>query len=37
VEIRIKLDDKTIMRVLTHRADVYDPNSWMFLVWMVAT
>src|SRR5579862_169185 len=36
VEIRIKLDD-TIMRVFARRADVYDPNSWMFLVWMVAT
>src|SRR6202161_4262904 len=36
VEIRIKLDD-TIMRVFAPRADVYDPNSWMFLVWMVAT
>jgi two-component system, OmpR family, osmolarity sensor histidine kinase EnvZ len=36
VEIRIKLDD-TIMRVFARRADVYDPNSWIFLVWMVAT
>src|SRR3984885_11541088 len=36
VEIRIKLDD-TIMRVFAKRADVYDPNSWIFLVWMVAT
>ena len=36
VEIRIKLDD-TIMRVFARRADVYDPNSWMFLMWMVAT
>jgi len=36
VEIRIKLDD-TVMRVLARRADVYDPNSWIFLVWMVAT
>ena len=36
VEIRIKLDN-TIMRVFARRADVYDPNSWMFLVWMVAT
>ncbi len=36
VEIRIKLPD-TIMRVFARRADVYDPNSWMFLLWMVAT
>src|ERR1700729_4066065 len=36
VEIRIKLDD-TIMRVFARRADVYDPNSWIFLVWMVVT
>ncbi len=36
VEIRIKLDN-TIMRVFARRADVYDPNSWIFLAWMVAT
>jgi two-component system osmolarity sensor histidine kinase EnvZ len=36
VEIRIKLDD-TVMRVFARRADVYDPNSWIFLVWMVVT
>jgi two-component system osmolarity sensor histidine kinase EnvZ len=36
VEIRIKLDN-TVMRVFARRADVYDPNSWIFLVWMVAT
>ncbi len=36
VEIRIKLND-TIMRVFARRADVYDPNSWIFLLWMVAT
>jgi len=36
VEIRIKLDD-TVMRVFARRADVYDSNSWMFLIWMVAT
>jgi two-component system, OmpR family, osmolarity sensor histidine kinase EnvZ len=36
VEIRIKLDD-AVMRVFARRADVYDPNSWIFLVWMVAT
>src|ERR1700734_2153591 len=27
----------SIMRVFAKRADVYDPNSWIFLVWMVAT
>jgi two-component system osmolarity sensor histidine kinase EnvZ len=36
VEVRIKLDD-TIMRVFARRADIYDPNSWIFLLWMVAT
>ena len=36
VEIRIKLDD-TIMRVFARRADAYDLNAWIFLVWMVAT
>ena len=36
VEIRIKLND-TVMRVFARRADVYDPNSWIFLAWMVAT
>jgi two-component system osmolarity sensor histidine kinase EnvZ len=36
VEIRLKLDN-TIMRVFARRADVYDPNSWIFLVSMVAT
>jgi two-component system, OmpR family, osmolarity sensor histidine kinase EnvZ len=36
VEIRVKLDD-TVMRVFAKRADVYDPNSWIFLIWMVAT
>jgi two-component system osmolarity sensor histidine kinase EnvZ len=36
VEIRIKLDN-TVMRVFARRADVYDPNSWIFLVSMVAT
>ena len=34
VEIRIKLPD-TIMRVFARRADVYDSQSWMFLIWMV--
>jgi two-component system, OmpR family, osmolarity sensor histidine kinase EnvZ len=36
VEIRIKLPD-TIMRVFARRADAYDFNSWVFLLWMVAT
>src|SRR5579862_8522069 len=36
VEIRIKLND-AVMRVFARRADVYDPNSWIFLAWMVAT
>ncbi|HEX4408650.1 MAG TPA: ATP-binding protein [Xanthobacteraceae bacterium] len=36
VEIRIKLDN-TVMRIFARRADVYDPNSWIFLVSMVAT
>jgi len=36
VEIRIKLAD-TVMRVFARRADVYDSNSWMFLIWMVVT
>jgi len=36
VEIRIKLDD-TIMRVFARRADAYDGNAWIFLMWMVAT
>jgi two-component system, OmpR family, osmolarity sensor histidine kinase EnvZ len=36
VEIRLKLND-TIMRVFARRANVYDPNSWIFLLWMVAT
>ena len=36
VEIRIKLPD-TIMRVIARRADAYDSNSWIFLLWMLAT
>ena len=36
VEIRINLGNN-IMRVFAPRADVYDPNSWIFLGWMVAT
>jgi two-component system, OmpR family, osmolarity sensor histidine kinase EnvZ len=36
VEIRIQLAD-AVMRVFARRTDVYDANSWMFLIWMVAT
>jgi len=36
VEIRIKLDD-TIMRVFAPRADAYNSNSLIFLMWMVLT
>jgi two-component system, OmpR family, osmolarity sensor histidine kinase EnvZ len=36
LEVRIKLDD-TIMRVFAPRADAYDVDSWIFLLWMVAT
>ena len=36
VEIRIKLPD-TIMRVFARRADAYDFNSLIFLLWIVAT
>jgi two-component system osmolarity sensor histidine kinase EnvZ len=36
VEIRIKLPG-TIMRVFARRADAYDFNSWIFLLWMVVT
>ena len=36
VEVRIKLDD-TIMRIFARRADVYDTNTWIVLLWMVAT
>ncbi len=36
LEIRIKLDD-TIMRVFARRADAYVANSWVFVLWMVAT
>ena len=36
VEIRIKLPD-TIMRVFAKRADAYDANSWVFLLWMLVT
>jgi two-component system osmolarity sensor histidine kinase EnvZ len=36
VEIRIRLDD-TIMRVFAPRADAYNSNSLIFLLWMVLT
>jgi two-component system osmolarity sensor histidine kinase EnvZ len=36
VEIRIKLDDTT-MRVFAPRADAYNSNSLIFLMWMVLT
>jgi two-component system osmolarity sensor histidine kinase EnvZ len=36
VEIRIKLDD-TIMRVFAPRADAYNSNALIFLMWMVLT
>jgi two-component system osmolarity sensor histidine kinase EnvZ len=36
LEVRIKLDD-TILRVFVPRADAYDVDSWIFLLWMVAT
>ena len=36
VEIRIKLDD-AIMRVFAPRADAYNSNSLVFLMWMVLT
>jgi two-component system, OmpR family, osmolarity sensor histidine kinase EnvZ len=36
VEIRIKLDN-VVMRVFARRADAYDSNSEIFLIWMVGT
>ena len=36
MEIRIKLDD-TIMRVFAPRAEAYNSNSLVFLMWMVLT
>jgi two-component system osmolarity sensor histidine kinase EnvZ len=36
VEIRIKLDD-TVMRVFAPRADAYNANALIFLMWMVLT
>ena len=36
VEIRIKLDD-TVMRVFAPRAEAYNSNSLVFLMWMVLT
>lgn len=37
VEIRIKLDDGNIFRVLATRSQTYASNSHIFLVWMVGT
>jgi two-component system osmolarity sensor histidine kinase EnvZ len=37
VEIRIKLDDKTVMRVFAQRNAAYASNSHIFLLWMVGT
>jgi two-component system, OmpR family, osmolarity sensor histidine kinase EnvZ len=34
VEIRIKLDQSTVMRVLARRSQAYASNSHIFLVWM---
>ncbi|MBZ6078184.1 HAMP domain-containing protein [Microvirga sp. WGZ8] len=34
VEIRVKLDPTTVMRVLTRRSQAYASNSHIFLVWM---
>jgi two-component system osmolarity sensor histidine kinase EnvZ len=34
VEVRVKLDDNTIMRVLARRSQAYASNSHIFLVWM---
>jgi two-component system, OmpR family, osmolarity sensor histidine kinase EnvZ len=34
VEIRIKLDQNTVMRVLARRSQAYASNSHIFLVWM---
>jgi two-component system osmolarity sensor histidine kinase EnvZ len=37
VEIRIKLDDGTVMRVFARRSAAYASNSDIFLMWMVGT
>nr|WP_246180173.1 ATP-binding protein [Microvirga thermotolerans] len=34
IEIRVKLDPRTVMRVLTRRSQAYASNSHIFLVWM---
>ena len=34
VEVRIKLDQNTVMRVLARRSQAYASNSHIFLVWM---
>jgi two-component system osmolarity sensor histidine kinase EnvZ len=37
VEIRIKLDNGRILKVVTHRDRTYASNTHIFLVWMVGT
>jgi two-component system osmolarity sensor histidine kinase EnvZ len=37
VEIRIKLDDSTVMRIFARRNAAYASNSEIFLMWMVGT
>jgi two-component system osmolarity sensor histidine kinase EnvZ len=37
VEIRIKLDDSTVMRIFARRSAAYASNSEIFLMWMVGT
>jgi two-component system osmolarity sensor histidine kinase EnvZ len=37
VEIRVKLDSKTVMRVLTRTSQAYASNSHIFLVWMAGS
>ncbi len=37
IEIRVKLDDGTVLRVLARRSQAYASNSHIFLVWMGAS
>ncbi|MFC0218605.1 two-component system osmolarity sensor histidine kinase EnvZ [Pseudochelatococcus lubricantis] len=37
LEIRIKLDDDTVMRVFARRSLAYASNSHIFLIWMLGT
>ena len=37
VEIRVKLDNNTVMRVLTRSSQAYASNSHIFLVWMAVS